>query len=199
MRTLGVTGGIGSGKSTVCRLLQAMGGRLFVADVVARELMEHSEDVRQEVTAAFGPQSYGPELNRAWLASQVFGNDRALARLNAIVHPRVRTAFVREKEEAVRDQVSLLVYEAALIYEAGSDRVLDRIAVVDAPVSVRLQRVMERDKVTEAAVRARIRHQLPPEELKVRADYVIDNSGTPEALPPQVERVYQQVMGTGSR
>ena len=189
-RTLGITGGIGSGKSAACRMLQSLGASLFVADVVAKDLMERSEAVRQEVIEAFGVQSYTPALNRAWLASQVFGDAEALDRLNAIVHPRVRAAFAAEREAAVRDRAALLVHEAALIYESGLDAMLDGVAVVDAPESVRIQRVMARDGVTVEAVRVRMRHQLPPNELKRRADYVIDNSGSLALLRPQVERLF---------
>ena len=155
--------------------------------------MERSEAVREEVIKAFGAQSYTPTLNRTWLAAQVFGDPEALECLNAIVHPRVRAAFAAKRESAVRDRAALLVHEAALIYESGLDATLDRVAVVDAPESVRIQRVMARDGVTVDAVRVRMRHQLPPDELKRRADYVIDNSGSLAMLRPQVEQLFALV------
>ena len=192
-RTLGITGGIGSGKSAVCRILRSLGAALFEADVVAKQLMENSPDVRLQIIAAFGPQAYAPSLNRAWLASRVFGDAEALARLNAIVHPRVREAFSQRCAAAALERVPLLVHEAALIYESGLDAMLDHVAVVDAPVPVRIRRVVERDGTTAEAVRARMRHQWPPSVLRQRADFVIDNSGAPELLRSQVVQLYAQV------
>ena len=199
MRTLGITGGIGSGKSAACRILRSLGASLFEADVVAKDLMERSPAVREAIVATFGARSYSPVLNRAWLAAQVFGNAEALARLNAIVHPRVRTAFEEMREKAVQDRVPLLVHEAALIFESGLDSMLDDVAVIDAPVSVRIRRVMDRDGMAEEAVRARMRHQLPPAELKRRADYVIDNGGSLAMLRPQVERLFEWATAGHSR
>ncbi len=197
-RTLGITGGIGSGKSAACRILEELGARLFEADRVAKDLMERSVSVREAVMEAFGPESYTPALNRAWLAEQVFGDAASLARLNAIVHPRVQDAFAAAHEVAVCDRIPLLVHEAALIFEVDLDRVLDFVAVIDAPVSVRLQRVVARDGVTEVAVRARMQHQLPPEELRRRADYVIDNSGPLSMLHPQVAKLFRSVVAGGA-
>ena len=190
-RTLGITGGIGSGKSAACHILRSLGASLFEADRVAKDLMEYSPPVREAILATFGTQSYTPALNRAWLAAQVFGNAEALARLNAIVHPRVRTAFAERREAAVRNREPLLVLAAALIFESGLDPMLDSVAVIDAPIPVRIRRVTARDKVTEEAVRARMRHQWPAAELKRRANYVIDNSGPLPMLRPQVVRLFE--------
>ncbi len=195
-QTLGVTGGIGSGKTAVCRFFEALGARVFYADVEAKLLMEKDPEARAEIEAAFGSESYDAEgrLNRAYLARQVFGLEENVARINAIVHPRVYRAFERAKEQAERDGVALLIHEAALIFEAGGDRHLDAVAVVDAPEEDRIQRVVARDGVAPEQVRARIRHQLPPDELRRRADYVIENNGTMEDLREQVERVFRAVL-----
>lgn len=196
MKTLGVTGGIGSGKTAVCRLFEALGARVFYADAEAKRLMHDEADARAEIVAAFGPQSYDAagNLDRAYLAGQVFGDAERLAQLNAIVHPRVRRRLVAAKEAAARDGVSLLVYEAALIYETGGEHYVDAVAVVDAPVETRIARVVARDGVTPEAVRARLQHQLPPEELRRRADYLIENTGTLEDLRRQVEAVYEALL-----
>lgn len=195
MKTLGVTGGIGSGKTTVCRMFEALGARVFYADLEAKRLMQEDPKARAEIVAAFGPESYDGQgrLDRAYLAQRVFSDAAALARLNAIVHPRVFDAFERTREAAEREDVPLLVHEAALIFEAGGDRHLDAVAVVDAPVEARIRRVMERDRVTPAQVRARMQHQLPPEELRRRADYLIHNSGSLEDLRRQVEHIFAEV------
>jgi len=192
-RLLGVTGGIGAGKSAACEMLADLGARVFVADAVAKDLMEREEAVRAAIIATLGPEAYTPKLNRAWLAARVFGDSAALAQLNAIVHPRVRVAFIEVHKAAEKEGVPLLVHEAALIYEAGLDKYLDFVAVVDAPVSVCIHRVMARDGVSEAAVRARMQHQLSREERTRRADYVLDNSGPLTALHSQVVRLYGKV------
>ena len=194
-KTLGVTGGIGSGKTAVCRFFEDLGARVFYADVEARHLMEQDPEVRAEMEAAFGSESYSPDgsLNRAYLARQVFGHEENVARINAIVHPRVFRAFAQAKTQAERDGLALLIHEAALIFEAGGDKHLDAVAVVDAPEDARIRRVVARDGVTPEQVRARMRHQLPPTDLRRRADYLIENNSTLEALRQQVERVYKAV------
>ena len=200
-KTLGVTGGIGSGKTAACRMLEALGARVFYADREARKLMEEEKTVRQAVTEAFGAESYRADgtLNRAFLAGEVFGDAEKTQRLNRIVHPRVFEAFAVARDKAEREGVALLVHEAALIYEAGGDAHLDAVAVVDAPEDVRIARVMQRDGVTETQVRARMGHQLPAAALRRRADYVLDNDGSLEDLYPQVERVYQEMTSMQTR
>ncbi len=196
MKTLGVTGGIGSGKTTVCRFFEDLGARVFYADVEAKRLMQEDPETRAEITAAFGPESYdaGGRLDRAYLAQEVFGDEEKVARISAIVHPRVFRAFAQAKQGAERDGVDLLVHEAALIFEAGGERHLDAVAVVDAPQAERVRRVVARDDAQPAQVRARMRHQLPPEELRRRADYVIENTGSMEDLRRQVEQIYRKVV-----
>jgi len=195
--TLGVTGGIGSGKTMVCRMLEELGARVFYADDAAKKLMQDDPAARAEITAAFGPESYDADgrLNRSYLAGQVFSRDDRLHRLNAIVHPRVFRAFEQARVRAEQEGVPLLVHEAALLFEAGGDRHLDAVAVVDAPVAERIRRVVARDGVTPEQVQARMRHQLPAAELRRRADYVIENTGAPEALRTQIEHLYHVLIG----
>jgi len=196
MKTLGVTGGIGSGKSTVCRMLEELGASVFYADDVAKRLMEEDERVRDEIREAFGAESYRPDgaLNRHYLAQTVFKDPVLVERINQIVHPRVFAAFEEERKRAERAGVPLLVEEAALIFESGADKHLDAVAVVDAPQEVRVRRVVERDGVTPEQVRARMAHQLPAEELRARADYVIVNEGSPELLRKEVEALYRSLV-----
>lgn len=195
MKTLGVTGGIGSGKTTVCRILEDLGARVFYADDEAKRIMAEDEDAQRAIREAFGAESYDAQgrLNRAYLAERVFGDADQLERLNRIVHPRVFASFERAKERAAADGVDVLVHEAALIFEAGGDEHVDAVAVVDAPEAVRVRRVAARDDATPEQIRARMGHQLPPEELRRRADYVIDNSGPPEALRERVEALWSRV------
>lgn len=195
MRTLGVTGGIGSGKSTVCHMLEDLGARVFYADAEGKRLLVDDPEARRELVEAFGADSYHPDgsLNRAYVAAQVFGDEDQVERINGIVHPRVFARFEAEVEQALADGVPLMVKEAALIFEAGGDRFLDAVAVVDAPQEARVERVVRRDDVAPEAVLARIGHQLPPEELRRRADYVIDNSGTLEETRQQVEKLFREM------
>ena len=193
MKTLGVTGGIGSGKSTACRIFEDLGAEVFYADDEAKRLMQEHPELREAIAEAFGAESYAPDgaLNRAYLAEQVFADPEQVERINALVHPRVFAAFETRRAKLQASDVPLLVHEAALIFEAGGDEHLDAVAVVDAPEAVRIQRVMARDEVTEAQVRARVAHQLSAAEKRRRADYVIDNSGTADDLRAEVERVFQ--------
>ena len=184
MTTLGVTGGIGSGKTTVCGFLEEQGARVFYADIEAKRLMRKDPDVRAAIVDAFGEAAYDEEgaLDRAYLADRVFGDAEQLDRLNAIVHPHVFKAFEAAKARAADAEVSLLVHEAALLFETGGDEHVDTTAAVVAPDADRIDWVTARDDVTPDQVRARMQHQLPQDELRERADYVIENDGSLDNL-----------------
>lgn len=192
-RILGVTGGIGCGKSVVCTYLAQLGAEVFDADLTARSLMESDERVRQEVTRAFGRESYREDgsLNRKWLASQVFAEDSRLEELNGIVHPKVAEAFgiLRNRFEG-----GLLVHEAALIYEAGVENRLDAVCVVTAPKELRIARVMARDRVSAEKVLARMSRQLSQEEKAGRADVVLVNDSDMAAVRSKSRRLYELAM-----
>ncbi len=189
VNTIGVTGGIGSGKSLACRYLEQCGAHIFAADQVARDLMERDTELRRAVRAAFGEKSYLAEgtLNRPWLAQRVFGDADALKRLSDIAHPAVRRAF---KDVRAACTVPLLVHEAALIFESGADQQLGAVVVITAPLELRLSRVMTRDNVTQAQVLARLQHQWPTEVLEKRADVVVTNEGTPVALKAKMRLIF---------
>ena len=197
MITLGVTGGIGSGKTTVCGFLEEKRARVFYADIEAKRLMQEHASVRAEITETFGDEVYTDDgaLNRAVLAEQVFGDADRLERLNAIVHPRVFEAFEGAKERAAEEGVDLLVHEAALLFEAGGDAHVDVTAAVVAPRADRVARVAERDDVAPEKVRARMGHQLPQSELRRRADHVLENDGSLEALRQKSVELYWTVVG----
>ena len=183
--TVGLTGGIGSGKSAVAAWLASYDGvRVLFADDLAKRLMAEDPEVRRQLVARFGAETFDAAgaLDRAGLARRVFGDEAELAALNAIVHPAVRRALDEAKADARADGVRVLVYEAALLFETGGDRVVDEVVVVDAPVDVRVARASARDGVPEAAVRERMRHQIDPAEARARADRVIDNGGDLDAL-----------------
>ncbi len=197
MKTLGLTGGIGSGKSTVARLFDELGAKVVYADEEARRLMQEDPELRDELISAFGEGTFDEtgRLNRAYLAGRVFGDDRAVAQLNAMVHPRVKASFPEIRHAAEQSGAPLLVYEAALLVEAGLDERFDALAVVDAPVNVRVSRVTARDNVSEDAVRARMKHQSDPDNVIRIATFVIDNSGNEDTLRPQVEEIFRTLVG----
>ena len=193
VRTLGVTGGIGSGKSIVCAYLGELGAEIFDADLIARNLMESDGEVRRAVIQTFGRKSYRADgsLNRPWLASKVFVDNTRLAQLNEIVHPKTVEAF-----GVLRSclQAGLLVHEAALIYEAGLEDRLDAICVVTAPKDVRIERVMARDRVSAEEVLARMHRQWPQEEKVRLADVVLINDGHMSAVRRKTQRLYELAM-----
>ncbi|MFB6232033.1 MAG: dephospho-CoA kinase [Salinibacter sp.] len=199
MKTLGVTGGIGSGKTTVCGFLEEQGARVFYADIEAKRLMQENPDVRAAIVEAFGEAAYDEDgaLDRAYLADRVFDDAEQLGRLNAIVHPHVFEAFEAVKERADEEEVPLLVHEAALLFEAGGDAHVDLTAAVVAPDVDRVDWVTARDDVTPDQVRARMRHQLSQDELRTRADYVIENNGTLEDLRQESVDLYWSVVDGG--
>ena len=190
MHSLGVTGGIGSGKSALVRRFGEHDGvRVVLADDVAKRIMAEHPGVRAALVERFGPETYTPagDLDRGHLAGRVFGDAEALAALNAVVHPAVREALLEEMERARAEGVRLFVYEAALIFETGGDEVLDTVVVVDAPVETRVARVQARDGVDRAAVLARMAHQIDPAEARRRADLVVVNDGALDALHAEAD------------
>ncbi len=197
MTTLGVTGGIGSGKTTVCGFLEEQGARVFYADLEAKRLMQENETVRADITEAFGAGAYTDDgsLNRPYLADRVFGDAERVERLNAIVHPHVFDAFEKAVARAEQEDLPLLVHEAALLFEAGGDAHVDVTAAVVAPDDDRLARVVERDDVTPRQVRARMTHQLSQDELRRRANYVIENDGTLDDLRRKSVDLYWTLVG----
>jgi dephospho-CoA kinase len=191
---VGITGGIGSGKTTVCRIFEALGVPVYDADFWAKWLIANDPDVRMAIIALFGPEAYLPDgaYNRAFVAGIVFNNPEKLAALNAAVHPAVEL-----HSRAWHDQQALVGHpytlkEAALLVESGGYLFLDALIVVTAPEEIRVQRVMARDGIEAAAVRARIRNQMPEAEKIALANYLIVNDGQ-HLLIPQVWAVHRKL------
>ena len=173
MLKIGVTGGIGSGKSTVCRLFAARGIAVYDTDAAAKRLMAEDAALRRAIEARFGEESYQEgALNRPWLARQVFGDEAALQALNRLVHPAVIADFERW---ATEQQSAYVVVESAILYEAGLDQAVDRVVAVLAPERLRIERAMQRDGATEEQIRSRMAAQLSDEELHRRADVALVN------------------------
>lgn len=183
---VGVTGGIGSGKSTVCSIIGAMGYPIYSSDVEAKKLMESDVAVVGSIAELFGEHIYiNGKLDKQKVAMLVFNDRGLLARLNAIVHPVV----VKHFDTWVYNHSSfpIVFQESAILFESGAFRQVNVSILVAAPVDVRVKRVVDRDKVTEGDVRSRVSNQLPEEELLAMADYVIKNDGFNLLLPQVVD------------
>ncbi|NTW54456.1 MAG: dephospho-CoA kinase [Chlorobaculum sp.] len=196
---VGVTGGIGSGKSTVCAMLAEMGCELFEADRIAKELQLENPEVISGIEELFGREVYSRDalgklqIDRKIIASVVFSDPEKLAALNRLIHPKVREAFISEVKRCAREGKRILCKEAAILFEAGADRDLDRIIVVAAGNGLRLERAVARG-MERAEAQKRMQAQWPQEKLIERAHYVIFNDGTLEELRSQVEQVYQSLL-----
>ena len=188
MYKIGVTGGIGSGKSTVCELLRDRGVAVYDSDSRAKQLMVESDALREQLIAAFGAECYNAEgLNRAFLASKVFGNEEALQQLNSIVHPAVRADFQTWAEQQPSPYV---VLESAILFEAGFETEVDATLAVMAPMPMRLERTMARDGVDKESVMRRMEHQLSDDELHRRASRTIVNINR-EYLEGDIEQLHK--------
>ena len=196
MLKIGITGGIGSGKTTVCKVFETLGIPVFYADAVAKQIMVSDEILVAGVKDAFGTESYAGDgaLNNKHIAAIVFNNAAELARLNALVHPAVFRAFDAWVKQ-VPAYVPYVLKEAALLFESGSYKMCDQNILVLAPEAVRLQRVMERDGVTAEQVKARMDKQLPDEEKIKLADQLIYNNET-DSLIIQVTHLHQLFLNT---
>lgn len=191
MLKIGITGGIGSGKTTICRVFETLGIPVFYADTVAKQIMVSDDILVKGLKEAFGTESYTTEgvLNNKHIAGIVFNNAQQLAKLNELVHPAVFRAFDNWVKQ-VPSSVPYILKEAALLFESGSYKMCDRNILVIAPEETRLQRVMLRDGITAEQVKARMDKQLPDEEKIKLADHIIYNNET-ESLIIQVTRLHQ--------
>lgn len=176
MIKVGVTGGIGSGKTTVCKIFETLGIPIYYADVRGKELMQTDPELIKKITELFGKQAYtNGELNRKFISSQVFQSKPLLEKLNALVHPAV--AMDAEKWADQYQSESYIIKEAALLFENGSYKQLDKIITVYASQELRIKRVRERDNVSYDEVVARIKNQIPDDEKVKKSDFVIYNDG----------------------
>lgn len=186
MKRVAITGGIGSGKSTVCRALSEISGApIYDSDRRAKDIMATSPEVRQDLVEFFGEEVFeGGVLNRPLIASQVFGNEEKLQRLNAIVHPRVVADFELWAESQRGEYVIL---ESALLFTSPLVGHYDLAVVVDAPIELRIARCVTRDGATAEQIRRRIESQMPAEEMRARADLVVEADG--RDLRPAMEEL----------
>lgn len=170
---VGLTGGIGSGKSTVARMFRERGVPVYIADEEAKRLMAEDRELQEAILAEFGRGAYhNGVLQRQYLAERVFSDPEQLQKLNNLVHPRVARDF---REWYRQQQAPYVIRESAILYESNSYQDCKYVIVVSAPEDVRIARVLQRDHTTESAVRDRMAHQWPQEQKESRADFVIQN------------------------
>ncbi len=192
-RVVGLTGGVGTGKSSVARLLAELGAVVIDADAIVHELQAPGSPLLVEMVEAFGPGILDAEgnLDRARLGELVFRDEGLRARLNALVHPRVALEMARRLEEARSAGMPLVVLDIPLLFETrGAGGGLEAVVVVYAPEETQIQRLMARDGFDRAEAERRVRAQLPIEEKRRRADHVIDNSGSRANTERQVRALW---------
>jgi dephospho-CoA kinase len=195
-RVVGLTGGIAAGKSTVARCFEELGAAIVDADKLARDAVAKGSEGLAEIVAAFGAEvllSDG-ELDRKALGARVFADAGLRARLNAITHPRIAQLGALQIAEHARRGVPYVLYEAALIVENGLHRGFQALVVVSVDPVVQLARLVKRDGLSESEAKARIAAQMPLEKKIEVADFVIDNSGEPEALRERVADVHSSLL-----
>lgn len=185
MTKIGITGGIGSGKSVVASLLEIHGIPVYIADEESKLLTATSPVIREKLIALFGTDLYTSDgLNKKRLASFIFSNPDSLRQVNAIIHPEVNRHFLAWTERQTRQFCAL---ESAILFESGFNNTVDISLMVYAPLEIRLQRALKRDGVAREEIERRIQSQLPDETKKERSDYIIYNDGT-QALIPQIAK-----------
>jgi dephospho-CoA kinase len=195
-RRLGVTGGIGSGKTTVCRIFRVLGVPVFVADVVARQLLNSDTDIRNQISTIAGADLYTTgELDRKELARLIFNKPELLQRVNASVHPAVLRIF---DDWAEKSEAPYVIMEAAILFEAKADVLVDRVVAISAPVEERIARVMGRNELSREEVMERINNQLEDDEREEQSYYVINNADN-EMIIPEILKIHDDMLRLAGR
>ena len=195
MLKIGITGGIGSGKSTACLVFEKLGIPIYNSDKRAKDLMVEDEALVDSIKSTFGNEVYsGKELNRSVLAGKVFKSKDELEKLNSLVHPAVGRDYKYWLSQYKEEKYT--IKEAALLFEVGIYRTLDKVIMVTCPLEERLNRVMKRDGIDRKAVLNRINNQWTEEEKLKLADYFIYNDGS-QLLIPQVLKIHKEILALG--
>lgn len=189
---IGITGGIGSGKSTVCRIFQLLGVPVYASDDRAKWLMANDPELKGKISSAFGPESYLADdtVNRAFLAEKVFSDPEKVKQINSMVHPAVGKDF---REWAKNQKSPYVLKEAALLFETGAAKELDKVINVSSPLKIRIARILMRDPHRDVAqINQIIDQQMPDEEKNEKAHFVIKNSDN-KFLIPQVLEIHNKL------
>lgn len=194
MKIIGITGGIGSGKTTVCLIFENLGIPVYYADIQAKKLMNNNQLLKKKIKNLLGDDAYfaNGKLNRAYVGDKIFSDKGLLAQINTLVHPVVQEDSKRWAEQFTRENTPYVLKEAALLVENGSYKSLDGLIVVTCPEDIRIQRVIKRDKTTFEAVMKRLKSQLPESDKVKVADFIVNNDGK-NALVPQVWKIHQKL------
>lgn len=191
MLKVGITGGIGSGKTQVCQVFETLGIPVFNADTAAKKIMETDNEVVKQITKLLGAEAYiNGIINRSWLSSILFQDEKKRTALNAIVHPAV-IAFGQEWMN--RQQAAYVLKEAALFFETGSNKEMDYMIGISAPVDLRLKRAMKRDHLDEITIRQKMAAQMDEKEKMMLCQFIILNDDE-TAIIPQVLSIHQQLL-----
>jgi len=194
MIKLGITGGIGSGKSTVSEIFSLCGVPVYIADVESKRLVATSPVIRKKLIHLFGEELYaGGVLNKPLLASHIFNDKKKLETVNTIIHPEVGNDFSQWIQQ--HSQYEIVAHEAAILFESGFDKLMDKIVMVYTPLEIRIQRTIQRDNISREKVLERIQNQMPDEEKAKLSDYIIVNDNT-KSLIEQVTSVIEQLKNT---
>jgi len=198
---IGLTGGIGTGKSTVSRMFKTLGARIVDADLLAREVVQPGQPAWREIKKVFGLTVINPDqsLNRQALADLVFNNPLSLAQLNKITHPRIYRRMRSEVLKAQKEGVPAVILDIPLLLEAPHLIPLDQTMVVYSPKTLQIQRVRERDKSTLKEIEQRLRNQMPIGRKRKLADIVIDNRGTVQETKRQVRVLWDRLINKTGR
>lgn len=192
MVKVGVTGGIGSGKTTVCKMFASMGIPIYYADKEAKRLMNFDTDLKNNIKKLLGEEAYhnNGRLHRANVAQLIFNDKKKLEALNQLVHPAVR----KDADEwHSRQDAPYTIQEAALFVENGSYKLLDKLIVVTAPEELRIQRVMKRDNTSKEKIQQRIRNQMDEQEKVKKADFVLSNDGK-SSIIQQIHAIHKAII-----
>jgi dephospho-CoA kinase len=195
-KVIGVTGGIGSGQSSVCQYFSRWGCKIIDVDKKAKQIIGRDQALKKELRKTFGNEIFFPngELNRRLLASIAFQDEERTQMLNRLVHPRMVAEVIEEMENARFSQkYPLIVIDAALIYEISIEQMFDAIIVVYTSLKNRIERIIQRDGLTREEIMARVRRQIALEEKRKWAEYVINNDGTLENLEKQARDVFDTI------
>lgn len=199
---IGLTGGIGSGKTTAAKRFGELGARVYHADEVSRHALDIGGVCYARVVAAFGSRILRADgsIDRKLLGEIVFADETKREMLNSIIHPYViETLFSKAEQDFAQDQNALIVFEVPLLFESGLNERMDHNIVVSSSEENRIQRVMQRDLLTREQVLSRMRAQMPEQEKLLLADSVLRNDGTEEELLEQVDALYHKLKAGGTR
>ena len=191
---LGLTGGIGSGKSTVSKIFLSMGIKVFDADLIAKDILE-TEQVKEEIKEKLGKEFINLKSNsvdKELLKKEVFNNSKKLNILNGIVHPRVVDIY-KKKYLEFKDKKEIVIFDVPLLFEVNLERYCDKVIVVDIDLKVQIERIKNRDNIDVALINKIITAQMSREERNIKADILIENNGSLEELKQKIEKIIKDI------